>query len=205
LLLGAVLVALCYYFVDRPVAQFVYETWSFPWKLLRWPAFISECSRAVGLIAIVLIALWRIWKPGGHLQTVLIAISVSLIVSTAIKQVLKIGFGRSWPGPWPYNKSSFIGTGTYGFHPFQIATEYTSFPSGHAAMIFSVLLVLWLSNPRWRWLWAILAAVPCVALVGLNYHFVGDVIAGALLGSITGVYTAYLFRLERGESPPRAS
>jgi hypothetical protein len=30
-----------------------------------------------------------------------------------------------------------------------------------------------------------------VALVGLNYHFVSDVIAGGFVGSIVGAYTAY--------------
>jgi membrane-associated phospholipid phosphatase len=40
-----------------------------------------------------------------------------------------------------------------------------------------------------------MGALVCVALVAMNYHFVSDVIAGALLGSITGLYMARLFRL----------
>jgi membrane-associated phospholipid phosphatase len=31
----------------------------------------------------------------------------------------------------------------------------------------------------------------------MNYHFVGDVIAGAMLGSITGVCMTHVFRLQR--------
>ena len=38
-----------------------------------------------------------------------------------------------------------------------------------------------------------------MALVGLNYHFVGDVVAGAMLGSVTGVYTTRAFRLRLGD------
>ena len=30
----------------------------------------------------------------------------------------------------------------------------------------------------------------------LNFHFVGDVIAGAMLGSVTGVYATRLFGLD---------
>jgi membrane-associated phospholipid phosphatase len=38
--------------------------------------------------------------------------------------------------------------------------------------------------------------IVCVALVGLNFHFVGDVIAGAMLGSVTGAYATRLFHLQ---------
>ena len=40
-----------------------------------------------------------------------------------------------------------------------------------------------------------LAAAFCAGMIGMNYHFVGDVIAGALLGSITGAWATRLFRL----------
>jgi len=35
----------------------------------------------------------------------------------------------------------------------------------------------------------------CLALVGLNYHFVSDVIAGGVLGSTTGFLATKIFRL----------
>ena len=34
-----------------------------------------------------------------------------------------------------------------------------------------------------------------VSLVAMNYHFVGDVIAGSVLGGIIAMYAAYLARL----------
>ena len=63
-----------------------------------------------------------------------------------------------------------------------------SFPSGHAAVVFSVAAILWFSYPRWRWCYALACAAMSVALVALNYHFVGDVVGGAALGSITGLW-----------------
>jgi hypothetical protein len=36
----------------------------------------------------------------------------------------------------------------------------------------------------------------CVALVGMNYHFVGDVLAGVILGCMTGAWMGRLFRIE---------
>ena len=38
-------------------------------------------------------------------------------------------------------------------------------------------------------------AAACSVLVGMNYHFVGDVIAGGILGSITGVWMTRWLRL----------
>ena len=105
-------------------------------------------------------------------------------------------------GLWPdlardldRNNPSLIADGVYGFHPFHFGKAYQSFPSGHAAAAFAVISILWLSRPRWRWLYAAVGGFVCVALVGLNYHFVGDVIAGAMLGSVTGVYATRLFGL----------
>jgi membrane-associated phospholipid phosphatase len=145
---------------------------------------------------IVAVVLWRLCKPGGRFQTVLLAISVNLVVTVAIKQLLKWTCGRYWPAPWLHGNPSLIGSGDYGFHPFHEGPFYDSFPSGHAAVICSVLSILWLCYPRGRWLWAAVGMILCGALVGMNYHFVGDVIAGVLLGSITGVYATRLFRLD---------
>jgi membrane-associated phospholipid phosphatase len=143
----------------------------------------------------LLVVLWRIWKPGGRLQTVLLAISANVIVTTAIKQLLKWSFGRYWPKTWKENNPSFLHGGHYGFHFFQAGPAYESFPSGHAAVICCVVSILWISYPRWRWLYALVTGCICVALVAMNYHFVGDVVAGAVLGGITGVYAAHLFGL----------
>ena len=42
----------------------------------------------------------------------------------------------------------------------------------------------------------------CIALAGMNYHFVSDVLGGAAIGWITGVYMARLFRLDQPRTPP---
>jgi len=42
----------------------------------------------------------------------------------------------------------------------------------------------------------LLGSSMLVSLVATNYHFVGDVIAGSLLGGIIAVYAAHLARLQ---------
>jgi hypothetical protein len=38
-----------------------------------------------------------------------------------------------------------------------------------------------------------------VALVGMNYHFVGDTIAGSTLGAIVGSYAVAICHLDRSD------
>jgi membrane-associated phospholipid phosphatase len=191
------LLVVSYYFVDRPVSWFVHSHGQFMRGFLQWPPLLSDWLKACVPPAILVVVLWWGWKPGGQLQTVLLAISINLIVTVVLKQLLKWGCGRYWPESWTHNNPSLIGSGDYGFHPFHCGAAYESFPSGHAAVICSVLSILWLSYPRWRSWYAIIGGAICVALVGMNYHFVGDVIAGVMLGSITGIYMTQLFHLHR--------
>lgn len=195
LILGGIAVALCYFIVDRPVAWFVHNHRFYPDDFLLWPPLVSDWLRYLAVLGIAAVVAWRLWRPGGQLQTLLLAISANLAATAGIKMVLKWAFGRTWPAIWNDNNPSLIADGVYGFHPFHFGGAYQSFPSGHAAATFAVISILWLSRPRWRWLYAAVGGSVCVALVGLNYHFVGDVIAGALLGSVTGMYATRLFRL----------
>ena len=199
------MVVLCYFFVDRPVAMFVHEHRFYPDKFLLWPPLLSKWlfyAIVAGMIAVVA---WWLWRPGGRLQRLLLAIAANLAATEGIKDVLKWAFGRTWPEKWVDNNApAWIPDGVYGFHPFHVGGAYQSFPSGHAAATFAVVSILWLCLPRWRWLQAAAAGLVCSALVGLNFHFVGDVIAGAMLGSVTGVIATRLFGLRPpSHSSPR--
>ena len=120
---------------------------------------------------------WRRW------QHVLFLACVSLIVADQFRQSMGDLFGRYWPETWHDNNPSLIGTGAYGFHPFEVGDDVGSFPSGHSARIAAFATVFWIGLPRGRWLYAIIALPMLLALIGMDYHFVGDVIAGSTLGA----------------------
>ncbi|MGA2031056.1 MAG: phosphatase PAP2 family protein [Thermoguttaceae bacterium] len=205
-ILGAALVICCYYFVDRPVAWFFHQHSSPEHRFWFWAPRLSNWLKGGAAPALMLVLLWCLWRPGGRMQTVLLALSASLVVTTGLKIVLKWTCGRYWPEPWHEGYPSLISNGAYGFHPFQRGAAYGAFPSGHASLVCCCLSVLWLAYPRGRWFYALACALVCALLVAMNYHFVGDVVAGVLLGTITGVYMAYLFRLQppRGPGPDPA-
>ena len=187
-LLCALLVALCYFFVDRPVAWFVHDHVPHS-ALLVWPTLVPPIFVRLAPWATIVAFVWWAWQPQRSGPKVLLALSLSLIVAEAIKDQLKWCAGRYWPETWVNNNPSLIQDGAYGFHPFHKGIAFESFPSGHTLVVFSLMSIAWLLWPRWRWLWSLAALAVVVGLLGMNYHFVGDVVAGTFLGSITGVCT----------------
>lgn len=189
---GAVMIGVCYAFVDRPLATWLH---AHPparpalWKELTQPPPILQ---AWAPLIIALLALRRVLGPLEQWQRALLAGGVSLIVADQFRESLSPIFGRYWPDTWIDNNPSWIRNGAYGFHFFTSGSAYGSFPSGHTARMASLAAVLWAWRPR---LGAIgLAAVLATAagLLALNYHFLSDILAGGLLGALVGAWGAQL-------------
>jgi membrane-associated phospholipid phosphatase len=191
------LVIFCYYFVDRPVALFVHRHEILRVEEFRWLTEPPPLVQSWSPLVLIALAVRRAFGPWQRWQHVLFLACVSLIVADQFRQSLGDLCGRYWPETWRDNNPSFIGTGAYGFHPFQVGDDVGSFPSGHAARISAFVAVFWLGIPRGRWLYATMALPMMCALVAMNYHFVSDVIAGSVLGAIVGAWATKFFRLER--------
>jgi membrane-associated phospholipid phosphatase len=115
-------------------------------------------------------------------QSVMLLCGLSLTIALVVKNELKLAFGRTWPETWVRNNLSFIRDGAYGFHPFHGGPGYASFPSGHMTVVCTVMTVLWICYPAYRPVYAVCVAAVALGLVGANFHFVSDVIAGGFLG-----------------------
>lgn len=195
--IGVVMVAICYWYVDRPVATFVHERAFRDWPILRDltlpPPIVQEWSP---LVIVILMAV-RACRPFRRWETALLAACVAMILADQFRESLAAVFGRYWPETWTDNNPSWIGNGSYGFHWFHTGRAFESFPSGHTARTVSVAAVAWLAWPRWRWLAVAASLAVAVGLLGMNYHFVGDVIAGGFVGGIVGVWTGRLMGLAK--------
>jgi membrane-associated phospholipid phosphatase len=192
-----VVVFCCYYFVDRPVAYFIHNHQLARFDELRWLTEPPPLLQSWSPLVLVALLIRRAAGPWQRWQRVLFVACVSLIVADQFRESLGDVFGRYWPETWHDNNPSLIGTGAYGFHVFQVGDDVGSFPSGHAARILAFATVFWISYPRMRWLCIVFVTPMLVALVALNYHFVGDVIAGNVLGGIVGAYAVPLSRFNR--------
>lgn len=181
-------VVACYFFVDKPVAFYVYNHGINKIAVFKWLTYPPPVVQTWSPLVLALLAVRRTFGPWNKWQHVLFIACVSLIVADQFRYSIGDAAGRYWPETWHDDNPSLIGDGAYGFHPFHADDDEGSFPSGHAARIAGFLGVFWIVMPGARWLYAIIAIPMLVALVAMNYHFVSDVIAGCTLGGIVATW-----------------
>lgn len=194
-------VIVCYEWIDRPVAFYVHRHQLNLYRVFRWltlpPPWVQSWSPL--LIAALLVR--RAWGPLPRCLQVLLVACLSLLVADQFRTSLGDLCGRYWPETWFDDNPSLIGNGTYGFHPFAHGDDVGSFPSGHAARILGFAAVWWLAVPRSRALVVLIGPPMLVSLVAMNYHFVGDVIAGSTLGAIVAAYAVQIATLNADRLP----
>lgn len=138
-------------------------------QALRWLSHITT-AYAVGLLALLLYDSWRLSELSAMKLTLILALPF-LAVSLVRKLV---------HAPRPYE--------LYDFYGSEIRhKEGESFPSRHAHSAFAIGVA---ALPRLPVLGAVLlalGALMCVARVLLGIHFIRDVVAGALCGTLTSV------------------
>ena len=199
----AAAVVFCYYFVDRQVAYFVNDHRTAKLDGLKQLTEPPPLTQSWSPLLLTALAVRRAFGPWKRWQLALFVACVSVIVADQFRESMGDLFGRYWPETWHNNNPSLIATGAYGFHPFEVGDDTGSFPSGHAARILGFATVFWLAMPRGCWLCVLIAVPMLIALVGMNYHFVGDVIAGSVLGGIVGAWAACIARLDAAEDKGR--
>jgi membrane-associated phospholipid phosphatase len=178
--IGLVLLAIG--FADRPFSTWAHAKFhgdhGFIW--LTWIVDPIPPLAVAGLIGAGIAAAAG-WRPGAK-GRVLLAACLSTVAALVVKDELKILFGRTWPETWTNNNPSWIGNGTFGFEPLHGGAGWFSFPSGHTTLITAPMMVLWLCVPRLRALWAALIALVVIGLLGADYHWLSDTVAGFYLG-----------------------
>lgn len=132
-------------------------------------------------------------EKNSRVAEALFATGVSSIFASVITDTSKGLFGRYWPETWIQNNPSWIQDKAYGFHLFHDSWRDSSFPSGHSAIIVAAGTMIWLVLPKWRFLSLLLITLEVVGLIGMNYHFVSDVMGGAFIGWTVALFVHYHF------------
>jgi membrane-associated phospholipid phosphatase len=190
-----VAVAISYAWLDRPIALFAHAL-TRGFALFEKLTFIPELMAPLAIVVFAVLAMHALsGRPMPKLPTAALLAAASLAVASGIKDQLKFAFGRTWPETWIRDNPSFIRDGVYGFNPFHGGPGFASFPSGHTTVVCAVMSVLWVCYPRYRAAYAICVAAVAVGLIGADFHFLSDVIAGAYLGTLTGCLIVVLWDL----------
>ncbi len=150
LLLTVVAVAVCYLWLDRPLALFAH---AHSGERETFARFTHIPDPFIPLACVVFVAC-GLWVLAGRILTRPMApaalASISVIVAETTKSGLKYIFGRLWPDTWVQNNPSFIHDDAYGFNFFHGGPGYASFPSGHTTVTCALISVLWILYPQLR-------------------------------------------------------
>ncbi|XXJ18678.1 phosphatase PAP2 family protein [Desulfovibrio caledoniensis] len=174
----ATLIAACYLYVDRPVAEAALTLRGTAWhaaaKALSQTAnhLFFNVMVAAGLIVGAVDGLTNgLTERSRGLLYLCLSVACAMLIGDVFKEF----FGRARP-PLLFNK------GVYGFFPMAGGGMYSSFPSGHTLRIFSSMTALWLLLPRLRMpAFALAAAVGASRVLALR-HYPSDVLFGAFIG-----------------------
>jgi len=189
----AVAATAAYLWLDRPIALLAHANGVHQNTFARFTHIPDPmiplgivCFIAVGLVAIAA-------RPLPKLAIAAALCGISVVMAEATKNQLKFIFGRTWPDTWTNNNPSLIHDGVYGFNPFHGGEAYASFPSGHTTVTCALVSVLWVLYPQFRAVYALAVLTVVAGLLGANYHFLSDIIAGGFVGTSTGWMTVALW------------
>jgi len=112
-----------------------------------------------------------------------------ILVSFVMKTFLQFVFGRVMLRTWLADPQA------YGFHFFSGGGEFTGFPSGHMTVFTALFCALWVYLPRYRAIYTGCLTVLAFLLVSTSYHYVSDVVAGAITGFYSFLATRMFFKI----------
>ncbi|MCX7634587.1 MAG: phosphatase PAP2 family protein [Syntrophales bacterium] len=176
------LVAVCYGWVDIPVALYCRHL----------PEEVRDFFNVVTLLGdstvyLVMSALWFLSALlGGKDRTgarAALYMFSAVAASGLVTDALKVLAGR-WRPP------AFFAQGLYGFEFFEMGYLINSFPSGHATTICALAYALSLFSPPYRPVWWAIATVVCVSRVVIGSHYPSDV----MMGAYVGIFVAFLLK-----------
>ncbi|RMX21100.1 phosphatase PAP2 family protein [Legionella jordanis] len=191
-LVCSLLVMLSYSYFDQAIVHWINQLniplLKIPIVLIHFPDLLTVLS----LLFILYVLLFLNYKELNKTYLKLgLAISLSIYSSLLLSKISKLFFGR--PGLHFWMEQQFA-PGAYRFHWFEgYYVRFQSFPSGHTAVTFAVLSVLWFIYPKCRALALLVGVAIIFGLIASNNHFLADCLAGAYLGIVLGYISTVFF------------
>lgn len=138
-----------------------------------WVVFLTERFVYAILVLFALTTAWRFWKNEHH-RSKLVPALFAVVTAGIMAYIFKSVFGIDRP---------YV---AFGLDPLVLAQSY-SFPSGHTAVGFALLIPFWRIS---RWLgvaWGLFALLIGFSRVYELVHFPSDIAGGIFLGGAVGL------------------
>lgn len=142
--------------------------------------FINYTYVGDGIFAIILSVIYLIWYRTDKTGWMIL---YAFLLSGLLAQVVK----NIFPSPRP--RLFFEHANIVSFIDGVTLSNSSSFPSGHTTTAFAVatVLVLMLKNARWQLVILLFALGVGYSRIYLGQHFLGDVLAGMFIGTVSGL------------------
>lgn len=108
------------------------------------------------------------------------------LLAGVVGQLFKRSIGR--PRPVLFDRYEL-----YDMQWFEMGYKFHSFPSGHTLTTFAIVGVVASLYPRAKYLFILLAGLIGFTRIAVGAHWFADVLAGAVLGYVLGLYFSRLF------------
>jgi len=152
----------------------------------KWPwldYFGIFCADYLGYVLLFVLAVFLAVNFKKHWKMVAEALVTAVFAKFALAEIIRIIWFRTRP---------FV---VENFVPLIIqSSDEASFPSGHATFYFALSTIVYFYNKKLGIIFFAACFFIAVARVFVGVHWPSDVLAGAILGILTGYILNWLFR-----------
>ena len=192
LLLAVLLTAISYFYLDTGIAQFVYRILNSSDRLLQAATDIPDMLLHIVITITVLswVGYFILVRRGIHSRHTdfLLTCGTVVPIAFAAKAVFQYVFGRPNPHTWLLEHE------LPRFYWFRDDEGYGCFPSGHMTVFTALMTTLSYYYPRYRSVYLGLLCLLALTLIITDQHFLSDVLAGTVLGSMMAFITIITVR-----------
>lgn len=141
---------------------------------------VSMAQNLIYVVAGMAVGFW-LFKDRNFKTNLWVSLSSVIVSRLIIVEPLKILFDRQRPFEVLSLHKLIVDEGTG-----------KSFPSGHAAILFSIAFAFY--GTKWFWTLFALAVLSSVARIFVGVHYPSDILVGAIIGAATSLILLRLFK-----------
>ena len=153
-----------------------------------WVTFLGN-----GVFSIVVFVIFLLQRRWSHASQVMLAFLLSALIAQILKNLFSMPRPKQFfaPGQYHYFIEGVTGLG------------FASFPSGHTTSVFALatLLAIFTKNRKAKIAFLLTGIAVGYSRIYLGQHFLGDVLMGSCIGTLTALLVHWLF-VERLQSFP---